>query len=275
MRRAPSPRSETGFSLLEVMVAVGILGLSLTVILSAQGGLAASNKMASNMGLATTFGRCKMTELEEKLLKLGYPLVDDLLTDVPCCNDREEEGFICDTRVEKVVLPNPPQNTLDGGAMSLSSLASASPSAAGSGGIGSALSQIAPGLGGNAAGGPGLDFDGGLQGLGQNLMAQVGGGAGGMGAQGLLTMVMGMVYPMLKPLYEASIRRLTVTVKWKEGPNAKELALVQYVTNPQQAGFQAGAIPSASAGGGIPLNGAPNTTPISMPTGSPFTPRMQ
>ncbi|HEY2517602.1 MAG TPA: prepilin-type N-terminal cleavage/methylation domain-containing protein [Polyangiaceae bacterium] len=269
-----SPRDEGGFSLLEVMVAIGILGLSLTVILSAQGGLAASNKMASNMGLATTFGRCKMTEMEEKLLKLGYPLVDDLQTDVPCCNDREEEGFLCDTRVEKVVLPNPPQNTLDGGAMSLSSLASASPSSAGSGGISSALSQIAPGLGGNAAGGPGLDFDGGLQGLGQNLMAQVGGG-GGMGAQGLLQMVMGMVYPMLKPLYEASIRRLTVTVKWKEGPNKKELALVQYVTSPQQAGFQAGAIPSASAGGGIPLNGNSTTTPISMPTGSPFVPRLQ
>ena len=33
-----------GFSLLEVMVAVAILGLTLTVILSAQGGLAASNK---------------------------------------------------------------------------------------------------------------------------------------------------------------------------------------------------------------------------------------
>ena len=42
------PRSQTAraFSLLEVMVAVAILGLTLTVILSAQGGLAASNKVA-------------------------------------------------------------------------------------------------------------------------------------------------------------------------------------------------------------------------------------
>ena len=35
-----------GFSLLEVMVAIAILGLVLTVILSAQGGLAASNRAA-------------------------------------------------------------------------------------------------------------------------------------------------------------------------------------------------------------------------------------
>ena len=33
-----------GFSLLEVMVAIAILGLVLTVILSAQGGLASSNR---------------------------------------------------------------------------------------------------------------------------------------------------------------------------------------------------------------------------------------
>jgi general secretion pathway protein I len=249
-------RLPVGFSLLEVMVAVAILGLTLTVILSAQGGLAASNKMAGNMGLATTYGRCKMTELEEKLLKLGYPLVDDLQSDVACCGDRDESGFTCDTRAEKILLPNPPSNSLDGGG-GLSLSGSAAPG--GSGGIAGALGAIAPGLGANAiGGGAGLDFDGGLQGLGAGVMQQLGGGAGGQGAQGLLQMVMGMVYPMIKPMFEASIRRLTVTVKWREGPNPKELTLIQYVTSPQQAGFVAGAVPSGSAaGGGVPLNGPP------------------
>ena len=51
-------RIPRGFSLLEVMVAIAILGLVLTVILSAQGGLAASNRSASNMGQATSLGRC-------------------------------------------------------------------------------------------------------------------------------------------------------------------------------------------------------------------------
>ena len=41
-------RARSGaFSLLEVMVAIAILGLALTVILSAQGGLAASNRHSS------------------------------------------------------------------------------------------------------------------------------------------------------------------------------------------------------------------------------------
>ena len=254
---------ERGFSLLEVMVAVGILGLTLTVILSAQGGLAASNKMAANMGIASTVARCQMTEVEERLTKLGYPLVDDIQTDIPCCNDNTEGSFRCDMRVEKVVLPNPPSSSLgDGGSsFSLASLASASPSGA--------LGAIAPALGGNAAGGPGLDFDGGLQGIGAGLMQQLGaGGAGstGQGMQGLLQMVMGMVYPSLKLMFEASIRRVTVTVKWHEGPNPKEFTLVQYLTNPQQAVFTAGAIPSAGASNGTIMNQPP---PGSVP-GSPL-----
>jgi len=130
------------FSLLEVMVAVGILGLTLTVILSAQGGLAASNKMAANMGIASTVGRCKMTEMEEKLQKLGYPAVEDIQTDVACCNDNTDNGFLCDTKVEKVTLPNPPENSIDGGGgLSLSSLSSAASSASGGPGCSSSAPE--------------------------------------------------------------------------------------------------------------------------------------
>ena len=63
--------ARAGFSLLEVMVAIGILGLTLSVILSAQGGIAASNKVAANMGVATTLARCKMTESEETLVAVS------------------------------------------------------------------------------------------------------------------------------------------------------------------------------------------------------------
>ena len=55
-----------GFSLLEIMVAMAILGLALSVILSAQGGLAASNRSAANLGTAESLARCKMAEVEEK-----------------------------------------------------------------------------------------------------------------------------------------------------------------------------------------------------------------
>ena len=112
------PRRRRGFSLLEVMVAIAILGLALTIILSAQGGLAASNRSAANLGSASTLARCKMTETEEKLLKLGYPEIDQVDTEISCCEDADRDGFKCDVRVEKIELPNPPSSSIgDGGSL--------------------------------------------------------------------------------------------------------------------------------------------------------------
>ncbi|MBX3233668.1 MAG: prepilin-type N-terminal cleavage/methylation domain-containing protein [Labilithrix sp.] len=227
-----------GFSLLEVMVAIAILGLSLTVILSAQGGLAASNRSAANMGTATQLARCKMTEIEEGLLKLGYQEIDQIETGVSCCLDATPETFSCDTRVEKIELPN--QN----GGNSL--------------GDGGALAGMTSMLGpNNVAGGPGLDLGvdaggglGGLQSMTQQLTA-------GAGADGLISMVMGMLYPSLKPMYEASIRRITVTVRWKEGPVERELPLTQFVTNPQRGGFAGSAL--MADGGAMDFGPAPGT----------------
>ncbi len=221
-------RPTRGFSLLEVMVAIAILGLVLTVILSAQGGLAASNRSASNMGQGVALGRCKMSEIQEKLLKLGYAELDAIDQGVPCCDDERSEVFSCDTRVEKVEMPSfQSGNSLgDGGAVV---------------GPGGSASASLPGAVNPAGTGAlNLSTDGGLQGLGTQLAGQF--GAGGGGAEGLLSMVMGMLYPSIKPMYEASIRRITVTVKWKEGPNERELPLVQYVTNPQRGGFAADAL---------------------------------
>lgn len=228
------PWVKRAFSLLEVMVAIAILGLTLTVVLSAQGGLAASNRSAANMGTAVSFGRCKMTELEEKLLKLGFQETDQLETAVACCDDQIDERFKCDFKVEKIELPSLNPGGADGGI---------SPSAS---------AMLGPN---NAGGGPGLDLsgDGGLQALGGALGSQFGVGVpgapgtgtsavGGMGAEGLLGMVMGLIYPGIKPMYEQSIRRVTVTVKWKEGPNERELPLTQFVTNPMRAGFAGSAL---------------------------------
>ena len=225
------------FSLLEVMVAVAILGLALTVILSAQGGLAASNKTAQNMGLATTLARCKMTEAEEDLLRLGYPEIDKDDRDISCCSAEEHEGFVCDLQVQKVELPQPPQNSLQDG-----------------GGLASSVSGIASNT--NALGSTGgLNFDAGIGGLGAQVAQMTGQGSAtsGAGAAGMLNMVMGMVYPSLKPVMEASIRRVTIKVRWKEGPNEKDFTLVQFVTNPQRGGllqgFDGGTPPATTSGG--------------------------
>ncbi len=240
-----------GFSLLEVMVALAIFGLMISGILAAQGGLAASNKKAANMGEATTLARCKMTELEEKLLKLGYPAIDDIDNGVVCCEGADTSRFTCDYKVEKIIMPDPPTSSmnLDGGASTLLGIGDAGPA--------------------------GLDFAGGLGSIGNMLGPAGGSGAGG--AAGLVDMAMGIVYPMMKPMMEASIRKITVTVRWKEGPNPQEFVLAQYGTNPQSGGFLGnfmgdGGAPLPSGSGAPATTGTPVTPPVGGPTRSTFGP---
>jgi general secretion pathway protein I len=218
-----------GFTLLEVMVAVAILGLSLTMILSAQGSISKRNRTAQNLGLAGNLARCKMSELEEKLLRNGYSEIDETETEVACCEGTDLDVFKCDTKVEKVELPQPTSSASADAGLDLGGALGGGPAGAGSAG---------------AAGGlAGLDFDAGIQGIGSQVSQQL----GGQGAGGMLETVMGMVYPSLKSMMEASIRRVTVIVHWKAGLDQRELPLVQFVTNPQRAGllsgFDAGAPP--------------------------------
>jgi len=238
-------------------MAVAILGGALTAILSAQASIAASNKIGNNLGMALSLGRCRMTEVEEKLLKYGYPDIEDTQTELPCCDDKEVPGFTCESRVERVLMPNPPSmmNTALDGGMSLSGaspsamlsggIAGASPSAL-SGALGSlgGLSGISQSMTGDAGFGT-LNFEAGIKTIGSSLTTQMGGG--GVGTQGLLSMVMGFVYPFLKPMMEASIRKLTVVVRWKEGAKVKEFQLLQYVTNPTNGGLGGAASGSASS----------------------------
>jgi general secretion pathway protein I len=253
---------QRGFSLLEVMVAVGILALSLTVILSAEGDCFSKDKRAATMGIATTIARCRMTELEEKQLKFGYPLIDEIDSSNVCCNTEEVPGFSCEWKVERVILPIL-QNNLDGGADM--NLGGALFSEAGAGALPTGSSSPLGGLIGGSSG-PGLDLDAGLANIGTTLTQQIGGG--GMGVQGLLSFVFSLVYPTLKPLMEASIRRITVTVKWKEGLFDRDFTLTQFVTNPQS--FPAGTLTDGgllSDGGGTGLGTGATGAP-----GSPAAP---
>ncbi len=257
--RARIRAERRGFSLLEVMMAVAILGGALTAILSAQASIAASNKIGNNLGTALSLARCRMTEVEEKLLRFGYPDVEDIQTELPCCDDKESPGFTCESRVERVLMPNPPSlmsSNVDGGM----ALSGGSPSAIFSGGLAaaspSALAGALGGLGGSGGlaglsqsmssdGGFGsLNLEAGVQTIGSSLATQMGGG--GAGTQGLLSMVMGFVYPFIKPMMEASIRKLTVVVRWKEGTRDKDFTLLQYVTNPSNGGLGGSASGSAS-----------------------------
>jgi general secretion pathway protein I len=212
------------FTLLEVMVAVAILGLALTVILSAQAGLYAASTHVQNETVAIGMVRCKMGEIEEELLRLGYPELDQI-EDGACCEDQTPDKMRCSWKVERIELPNPPTFAEDNPAGDSASLDMSSPT-------GGAASPFGALLGGGNGPLPSAGVDGGLSSFG----SMVGGDSSG-GMAGIAPMVMSLVYPTFKPMLEASIRKVTVTVQWKEGINDRDLVVVQYVTNPMRGGF--------------------------------------
>jgi general secretion pathway protein I len=240
MRCACRTRSRA-FSLLEVMMAVALFGAVVTTILSAQAGLVAGNKTAANMSQAAILARCRMSELEEKELKLGFPEIEEKDSSSICCDEKEVSGFSCDWQVERVTLPDATALGGDGGAGSLLGggldLDAGLLGSGASGGLGTLI---------NPAGGASLDFDAGLQNIGQSLQQSF----GGAGAQGLLSMAFSIVYPALKPLLESAIRRITVVIHWKEGAIARDFTLTQYVTNPSRAGLLAGMLDAGVVGEG-------------------------
>lgn len=231
---------QEGFTLLEVLVAVAILGLGLTVILSSQTGLFASASRGEHLTAASNLVRCKMSEIELMLDQKGFQLTDE--NDEGACCDDENEGYSCAWKIERVELPPMPEASGD---------PNAAPSAS-AGGLafsGELASQGLNALGATPGAAPGALAAAGplgaLAALGNGQGSTLGKGdkpaspadmmsALGTGASGLEGMVMGMVYPSLKPMLEASIRRVTVKVTWHEGTRPRELEVTQFLTRPQE-----------------------------------------
>lgn len=255
-----------GFTLLEVMVAVAILGLALTVILSAQAGLYSGGTYGQHSSMAIGLARCRMTELEERLVKLGYPEADEK-DDGECCEDDTQQDMRCEWKVERVELPQAK-------APDLAPSGSASPLGLGSSGFGTTTGGSSPMGGAMGAGGPlsaltqlttnpaGVG-DGGVSAIASQLKE----GTGGM--SGLEAMAMGFVYPQLKTMLEASIRKVTVTVTWKEGLQKRDLTILQYVTRPMRADALTPGAASGTPGAGPPPTPAlpPNLGGFGSPRG--------
>jgi general secretion pathway protein I len=208
--------SRRGFTLLEVLVAIAILGLGLTAILGAQVGLFSSASRGEKLTVASNLVRCQMEEAEHKLLREGLPVLDET-DEGDCCDDEGDpiDGFRCLTKVERVLLPDP-ASMQDGG------------TAADGEDLGP-LGMLAQLQESTASGSEGATS---LQGISETLGKSA-------SAEGMGPMVMGMVYPSLKPMLEASIRRLTVTVSWNEGVRTRDLAVTQFIAYPQVGGLGA------------------------------------
>jgi general secretion pathway protein I len=213
------------------MVAVAILALSLTAIFSGEAGAAKVAQRSRKIGLATLAARCKMNEIEEQIAKEGLPAVFDSDSD-DCCKDSPIAGVTCDWEIEPITLPDtmfaPEEPGTDGKDKEGKDKGSNSPANPGS------PQEPKPATPGAATAKDPMaairDID--------PKQALAGGGLGG-----LASMALGYAYPVLKPGFEAQIRRATVTVHWKEGSGDHSFDVTQYVVadrpgNPDQKALE-------------------------------------
>lgn len=193
---------QSGFTLLEVMIAVAILGLSLTAIFSSEVGAANVAARARRQNVAATLARCKMGEIEELVGIEGLPLLEKKDTD-DCCEHAPVEGFECEWIIERVVLPE--IGLSDEGEENDESYQDQSRRK-----LTETYDEI------NAQGGTPTEVI-----------------AGEAGNLALMALQLG--YPILKPFFEEQVRRATVTVRWKEGPSERGFDVVQYLVSEQIA----------------------------------------
>jgi hypothetical protein len=185
------------------MIAVAILGLSLTAIFSSEVGAANIAARARRQNVAVTLARCKMGEIEEIIGIEGLPALEKKDTD-SCCEHAPVEGFECEWIVERIILPefgagddesdddeasdrNDPKDIVNSVVDDVTD-------------SGGPTEQVIAGEAGNLA----------------MLALQIG-------------------FPILKPFLEEQVRRATVKVRWTEGSKKRGFDVTQYLVSDQPA----------------------------------------
>jgi general secretion pathway protein I len=190
-----------GFTLLEVMIAIAILGLSLTAIFSSEVGAANVAARARRQNVAATLARCKMGEIEEIIAIEGLPALEKKDTDA-CCEHAPVEGYECSWIVERIILPELGAQEADDDETSQDRSQRR-------------LTETYDDI--NAQGG-------------QTPQEVIAGQSGN-----LTTMALEIGFPILKPFFEEQVRRATVAVRWKEGPSERGFDVVQFLVSEQIA----------------------------------------
>jgi prepilin-type N-terminal cleavage/methylation domain-containing protein len=186
---------QAGFTLLEVMLALGILFTALTVLIHKTAQNIRSAERADMLGVATNLSRAKMYDIEEELLRDGFQELDQEDE-----GEFDDEGFkqiAWSVKIEKIELP------------ALGSLEALG--AAGEGEEG----------GEGAAGGI---ADSPLAGL-------IAMGGGDASAASGASFISGQ-FELISQVLESSIRKVTLTVTWQAGGREEELVTTAYFTDP-------------------------------------------
>jgi general secretion pathway protein I len=225
-----------GFTLLEVVVAMAILGVALIAIFDLNAGAVASHSYVKRLTIATELARSKMTDLEQELYDKGFEL-----DDVERKGDFAPEGWSGFTWKANILAPQTagigPDKLLE------------------------ALFGIPAGDGGGVAslfGGALGGTDGGLGGLASLASAYSGSsssplppgatGPGGLQALGPFANLAQTQVTQLLDQIRKGVREVRLTVSWKEGTRTESIDVVTHVVSLLQGSDRNGT-PGAALGG--------------------------
>ena len=213
-RRSARARSALGFTLAEVMIALAILGLALTMLVKSIYGNIASAHASMYMGVAGDLARGKMYDIEEYLSQEGFKDTEE--HDKGNFADEGWEGIEWEYRVIPVELPSFEK---------LVGLTQGDGSGSGSG------------SGSEDVDGDGQPDPAQLARFQDSMMGQLMSMFGGMGgdpaggAGGADLSMVQMAYPIIQETLKKSIRKIVLTVRWDTGFEADHADLVLYVTD--------------------------------------------
>lgn len=217
-----------GFTLLEVMIGLSLLGLALTVLIKSVAGNMFNAEQARMMGIVTDLARGQMYEIEEKLLKEGFSDTDQSQRDPKPFDSQGWPNIKYSYKVEAAEMPafGELQQLAQGhkkpGVGSGSGKGSNEGSGASSSGPLSAFENSALGgmlsmMGGGMLGGGTLS---GGAGMGDVLGAQ--GGA-----------LIQSQYAMFQQILKVSVRKVTLTVFYSVMGRSRDITLVAFYSDPQ------------------------------------------
>jgi general secretion pathway protein I len=246
-----------GFTLLEVMLALALLGLALTVLIKSAAGSIFASEESHMMGVATDLARGKMYDIEERLMKEGFSDTDQSQTDY---KPFEDEGWpTVSYKYEVIQVQFPNWDELQ--AMAQGKAAKGSGSAVGSAGSGSGLFA--------GSNDPLNSFQNSALGGMMGMMGMIGGGSHGTdigGAQG--ASLIQSQYDMFQQILKNTVRKVKLTVKWQVLGHDREMVVIAFFTDPAAMDKVLNGMGSTDISGQTGTGSGSVTTPSRTGTGS-------
>ncbi len=228
LRSSRGRRGARGFTLVEVMLALAILGMALVMLMRSAASSLFATSQSQMLGVVTDLARGKMYDIEDQLMKDGFNTADQTLQ-----GDFADAGWSTvewEAKVETAEMPN-----LDTMKEVGSQRAKAEVQAQ------------------------------------QGKKAAAGLGSGSGSAEAAATATGGFIeqyYSIISELLKTSMRKVTLTVKWKVLGRDRDMKVIYYVTDAEGLMKSAGGILGAvggeeedsgsgsGSGSGIPSRGA-------------------